>query len=51
MNEKRKGPVDKKLTPSFGQPMKHPRKTTEYGRQLDEKQKVKNMYGMREKQL
>jgi small subunit ribosomal protein S4 len=54
MNEKnkgQKGPMDKKLTPSFGQPMKHPRKTTEYGRQLDEKQKVKNMYGMRERQF
>ena len=41
MNEKHKGPMDKKSTPSFGQPMKYPRKTTEYGRQLDEKQKVK----------
>lgn len=51
MNEKHKSPVDKKTTPSFGQPMKHPRKTTEYGRQLDEKQKVKNMYGMRERQF
>ena len=51
MNEKHKGPMDKKSTPSFGQPMKHPRKTTEYGRQLDEKQKVKNMYGMRERQF
>ncbi len=27
------------------------RKTTEYGRQLDEKQKVKKMYGMRERQF
>lgn len=30
---------------------KRMRKKTEYGRQLDEKQKVKNMYGMREKQF
>lgn len=27
------------------------RKTTEYGKQLDEKQKVKQMYGMRERQF
>lgn len=50
MNERQKGSTEKK-TPSFGQPMKHPRKTTEYGRQLDEKQKVKDMYGMRERQF
>jgi small subunit ribosomal protein S4 len=30
---------------------KRPRKKTEYGRQLEEKQKVKRMYGMREKQF
>lgn len=30
---------------------KRPRKKTEYGRQLDEKQKVKRMYGMREQQF
>lgn len=55
MNDKHKGSkggMDKKSTASsFGQPIKHPRKTTEYGRQLDEKQKVKNMYGMRERQF
>jgi len=31
--------------------LKRPRKTTEYGRQLEEKQKVRDMYGMREKQF
>lgn len=56
MNEKHKGGAKggtnkKSSTVSFGQPAKHPRKTTEYGRQLDEKQKVKNMYGMRERQF
>ena len=30
---------------------KRPRKTSEYGRQLEEKQKVKEMYGMRESQF
>lgn len=30
---------------------KRARKKTEYGRQLEEKQKVKNMYGLREKQF
>jgi small subunit ribosomal protein S4 len=30
---------------------KRPRKTTEYGRQLEEKQKVKEIYGMRESQF
>jgi len=30
---------------------KRTRKKTEYGRQLEEKQKVKNMYGLREKQF
>lgn len=30
---------------------KRMKKTSEYGRQLDEKQKVKDMYGMREKQF
>ena len=32
-------------------PMKRAKKTTEYGRQLEEKQKVKEMYGMRERQF
>ena len=31
--------------------LKRGRKTTEYGKQLDEKQKVKEMYGMRERQF
>lgn len=55
MNEKHKGTKGglnkKSAAVSFGQPIKHPRKTTEFGRQLDEKQKVKNMYGMRERQF
>lgn len=42
---------DKKVGQVPGQPMKHARKTTEYGRQLNEKQKVRNMYGMRERQF
>jgi len=50
MNDRHRDLGEKK-TPSFGQPMKHPRKKTEYGRQLDEKQKVKEMYGMRERQF
>lgn len=32
-------------------PQKRARKLSEYGKQLEEKQKVKNMYGMREKQF
>jgi small subunit ribosomal protein S4 len=51
MNDKQKGSMGKKPTVTSGQPVKHPRKTTEYGRQLDEKQKVRNMYGMRERQF
>lgn len=33
------------------QQTKRPRKKTEYGRQLEEKQKVRDMYGLREKQF
>ena len=33
------------------QPAKRSRKKSEYGRQLDEKQKVKEMYGLRERQF
>ena len=32
-------------------PARRSRKSSEYGRQLDEKQKVRDMYGMREKQF
>lgn len=31
--------------------VKHPRKLSEYGRQLQEKQKVREMYGLRERQF
>ena len=34
-----------------GHQAKRARKTSEYGRQLEEKQKVKHMYGMRERQF
>jgi small subunit ribosomal protein S4 len=33
------------------EPVKRTRKLSEYGRQLEEKQKVRDMYGMREKQF
>ncbi len=51
MNDRYKSTTDKKSTPAFGQPSKHQRKMTEYGRQLAEKQKVRDMYGMRERQF
>lgn len=40
-----------KETPAATQSKQPMRKTTEYGRQLLEKQKVKHMYGVREKQF
>ncbi len=40
--------VEKKGTEAQG---RRPKKMSEYGRQLQEKQKVKNMYGMRERQF
>jgi len=44
--------IDKKeKTTSTGAPNKHARKMSEYGKQLVEKQKVRDMYGMREKQF
>lgn len=45
MNEQEK---EKKQEQKF---TKHARKLSEYGKQLSEKQKVKHMYGMREKQF
>ena len=36
---------------SKGKSTKRPRKLSEYGKQLEEKQKVKHMYGMRERQF
>ncbi len=53
MNDKFKTSPDKKSGGAVGggQQMKRPRKLTEYGRQLEEKQKVKEMYGMRERQF
>ncbi len=43
-----KDTVEKKVAPKGG---KRPPKMSEYGRQLQEKQKVKQMYGMRERQF
>ncbi len=37
--------------PTKGKPTRRPRKMSEYGKQLVEKQKVKRMYGVREKQF
>lgn len=42
---------DKKSTPQTGAPAKRTRKLSDYGKQLQEKQKVRDMYGMREKQF
>jgi small subunit ribosomal protein S4 len=42
---------EKKQVNSTEAPQKRARKLSEYGRQLEEKQKVKNMYGLREKQF
>ena len=42
-NEEKKGGAEKSSKP--------PRKLSEYGKQLSEKQKVKQMYGMRERQF
>lgn len=48
-----KKPVVKKRTDQETEQKvsKRPRKLTEYGRQLEEKQKVKNIYGVRERQF
>lgn len=43
--------MEKKSQVNPGQASKRAKKLTEYGRQLDEKQKVKQMYGVREKQF
>ncbi len=44
--------MEKKSTEKFGQKStRRPRKLSEYGKQLEEKQKVKQMYGLREKQF
>lgn len=42
---------DENQSQSAASQSKRSRKKTEYGRQLEEKQKVRNMYGMREKQF
>lgn len=42
---------EKRNTPAPGAPSKHARKVSDYGKQLVEKQKVRDMYGMREKQF
>ncbi len=42
---------EKRNTPAPGAPSKHMKKVSDYGKQLIEKQKVRDMYGMREKQF
>lgn len=42
---------EKRNTPAPGAPSKHLKKVSDYGKQLIEKQKVRDMYGMREKQF
>ncbi|MEX0849493.1 MAG: 30S ribosomal protein S4 [Candidatus Dependentiae bacterium] len=49
--EKRTRPGAKTTTDKKKEVKKRARKVSEYGRQLEEKQKVRNMYGMREKQF
>jgi small subunit ribosomal protein S4 len=49
--EKRTRPDAKTTVDKKKEVKKRARKVSEYGRQLEEKQKVRNMYGMREKQF
>ena len=48
---KRQGSGSTSTSDNKGHQAKRARKTSEYGRQLEEKQKVKRMYGMRERQF
>lgn len=49
--EKRSTNREKQSTGNPGKPSRPSRKLSEYGRQLAEKQRVKRMYGMRERQF
>jgi len=49
--EKRSANREKQSTGNPGRPSRPSRKVSEYGRQLAEKQRVKRMYGVRERQF
>ncbi len=49
--QKRSGEKGDKKERGSNKIVKHPTKLTEYGRQLQEKQKVRDMYGVRERQF